>query len=69
MIRIIILLSILIALSLPAIAKDERGLIVRPTAPTGEKVKGEQWVLTIGIDSYLSWPRLKTATNDAKALR
>ncbi len=69
MIRIIILLSILIALSLPAIAKDERGLIVRPTAPTGEKVKGEQWVLTIGIDSYLSWPRLKTATNDAKALK
>jgi hypothetical protein len=50
-------------------ATDQRGLVVRPKAPTGEEVKGEQWVLTIGIDSYLSWPRLKTATNDAKALK
>jgi len=50
-------------------ATDQRGLAVRPKAPTGEVAKGEQWVLTIGIDSYLSWPRLKTATNDAKALR
>ena len=54
---------------MPAIAKDERGIAIKPIAPTGEKVKGEQWVLTIGIDSYLSWPRLKTATNDAKALK
>ncbi len=50
-------------------APDQRGLAVRPKAPTGEAVKGEQWVLTIGIDSYLSWPRLKTAVNDARALR
>lgn len=50
-------------------ATDQRGLAVRPKAPTGETVKGEQWVLAIGIDSYLSWPRLKTATNDAKALK
>lgn len=50
-------------------ATDQRGLVVRPKAPTGEAVKGEQWVLAIGIDSYLSWPRLKTATNDAKALK
>ena len=69
MIRIILLFSFLIALSVPAIAKDERGIAIKPTAPTGEKVKGEQWLLTIGIDSYLSWPRLKTATNDAKALK
>ena len=69
MIRIILLFSFLIALSAPAIAKDERGLTVRPTAPTGEKAKGELWLLTIGIDSYLSWPRLKTAVNDAKAVK
>ncbi len=69
MIRIILLFSFLIALSVPAVAKDERGITIRPIAPTGEKVKGEQWLLTIGIDSYLSWPRLKTATNDAKALK
>ncbi|HIJ86996.1 MAG TPA: hypothetical protein HPP97_04840 [Desulfuromonadales bacterium] len=53
MIRIILLFSFLIALSVPAIAKDERGITIRPIAPTGEKVKGEQWLLTIGIDSYL----------------
>jgi len=53
----------------PAIAKDERGIAIIPIAPTGEKIKGAQWLLTIGIDSYLSWPRLKTATNDAKALK
>jgi uncharacterized caspase-like protein len=50
-------------------APDQRGLAARPKAPTGEAVKGEQWLLTIGIDSYLSWPRLKTAANDAKALK
>lgn len=50
-------------------APDQRGLVARPKAPTGEVVKGEQWLLAIGIDSYLSWPRLKTAANDAKALK
>ena len=50
-------------------AADQRGPSVRPQAPTGEVVKGEQWLLTIGINTYLSWPRLKTATNDAKALK
>src|ERR1700681_3623019 len=50
-------------------AADNRGVALRPVAPTGEKVKGEQWLLTIGIDSYLSWPRLKTAVNDAKSLK
>ena len=69
MIRIIFLFSFLIALSIPAFAKNERGIAIKPIAPTGEKVKGEQWLLTIGIDSYISWPRLKTAANDAKALK
>jgi uncharacterized caspase-like protein len=50
-------------------AADQRGPAVRPQAPTGEVVKGEQWLLTIGINTYLSWPRLKTATNDAMALK
>jgi len=50
-------------------AADQRGPTVRPQAPTGEVVKGEQWLLTIGINTYLSWPRLKTATNDARALK
>ncbi len=50
-------------------AADQRGPFVRPQSPTGEDVKGEQWLLTIGINTYLSWPRLKTATNDARALK
>jgi formylglycine-generating enzyme required for sulfatase activity len=48
---------------------DQRGLIVRPKTPTGEEAKGDLWLITIGIDNYHSWPRLKTATNDAKALK
>jgi len=53
----------------PARGADERGLTVRPTAPTGEEVKGDLWLLTIGIDSYLSWPQLKTASNDARSVK
>lgn len=69
MTRFIIISALLIALVVPAVAKDDRGIAIRPVAPTGEKVKGDQWVLTIGIDTYLSWPRLKTAANDAKTLK
>jgi len=69
MFRIILIAAMLLTLAIPALAKDDRGMAVRPVAPTGETVKGEQWLLTIGIDTYLSWPRLKTAVNDAKALK
>jgi len=47
----------------------ERGVVIRPLAPTGEEVQGSQWLLVIGIDNYLRWPKLRTAVNDAKALR
>ena len=50
-------------------ASDQRGLSVRPKAPTGEEVKGDLWLVAIGINSYISWPRLKTAVNDAKAVK
>lgn len=69
MTRFIVIAAILMSLTIPALANDNRGLAVRPVAPTGETIKGEQWLLTIGIDTYLSWPRLKTAVNDAKALK
>jgi len=48
---------------------DKRALVARPKAPTGELAKGELWLITIGIDTYLQWPRLKTAVNDAKAVK
>jgi formylglycine-generating enzyme required for sulfatase activity len=69
MIRRFLITVMLITLSIPAIAKDDRGIAIRPVAPTGGEAKGDLWLLAIGIDSYLSWPRLKTATNDAKAVR
>lgn len=50
-------------------ATENRGIGARPMAPTGEKVTGDQWLMVIGVDTYIEWPRLKTAVNDAKALR
>ena len=32
-------------------------------------MKGDQWLFVIGIDTYIEWPRLETAVNDAKAIR
>lgn len=69
MIRLILITAMIIAVAKPVLAKDLRGMAIRTVAPTGETVKGEQWLLTIGIDTYLSWPRLNTAVNDAKALK
>ena len=68
--RYLLILIITLFLIQPILVlADQRGVAVRPKAPTGEVVKGDQWLLTIGIDSYLSWPSLKTASNDAKALK
>ena len=64
----IMLLIFLIGLGL-AYAQSDRGIVIRPTAPTGGTVKGDQWLLVIGIDNYLQWPKLKTAVNDAKNVR
>ena len=50
-------------------ATDQRGLAMRPKAPTGEEAKGDLWLFTIGINSYVSWPRLNTAVNDAKSVK
>jgi len=65
---LVLLLGALLLSTLTALA-SERGIGVKPVAPTGETVSGKQWLLTIGIDDYLQWPRLKTAVNDARAVR
>ena len=49
-------------------AQSDRGIVIRPIAPTGGTVKGDQWLLVIGIDNYLQWPKLKTAVNDFKKI-
>lgn len=50
-------------------ASDQPDLAIRPKAPTGEEVTGDLWLFTIGINTYQSWPRLNTATNDANSLK
>ena len=62
-------LSLLFLISTPAHTATERGVAIKPVAPTGEEVRGSQWLLVIGIDNYLRWPKLRTAVNDAKAVR
>ena len=47
----------------------QRDLSFTPRSPMGEEVKGNQWLFVIGINSYINWPRLKTAVNDAKAVK
>ena len=52
------------------ISRVSRGIRVqRIVSPTGEELKGNQWLFVIGIDTYIEWPRLKTAVNDAKAIK
>jgi len=46
-----------------------RGVKVAPVSPVGKEVKGDTWLFVIGIDTYIEWPRLKTAVNDARAVR
>lgn len=53
----------------PSVYSATRSIGVKPTAPTGETVTGDQWLFVIGINSYLEWPHLKTAVNDARAVR
>ena len=52
-----------------ALSYASRGVGVYPVSPTGEMVKGNQWMFVIGIDTYIEWPRLKTAVNDAKSVK
>ena len=48
-----------IILSSPFQAEARRGVAVVPVSPSGQEVKGNQWLFVIGIDTYIDWPRLK----------
>lgn len=54
---------------MPYYAGAYRGVAVRPISPSGSAVVGNQWLFVIGIDTYIKWPPLKTAANDAKAVK
>ncbi|MBT7632007.1 MAG: caspase family protein [Desulfobacula sp.] len=45
------------------------GISVTPISPSGKKVTGDQWLFVIGINTYIEWPRLKTAANDARSVK
>ncbi len=63
------LLLLTTTLLMPHYANAVRGIAVKPVSPSGSQVKGDQWLFVIGIDTYINWPRLKTAVNDAKSVR
>ena len=61
---------LLVICLLPSInAYAARGLKVAPISPVGKEVKGDNWLFVIGIDTYIKWPRLETAVNDAKSVK
>ncbi|NVM21153.1 MAG: caspase family protein [Desulfobacterales bacterium] len=67
--KYVFLLLFAVALLIPCFAEAARGINVRPISPSGAEVTGDQWLFVIGIDTYIDWPRLKTAVSDAKSLR
>jgi hypothetical protein len=56
---LLVLLCLLMS-ALCAYAQDdrERGLKLVRVSPTGEKLTGRQFLLTIGVNEYLNWPKL-----------
>jgi uncharacterized caspase-like protein len=69
---LLLLLSVMAWLCVVLVqAQDEtqRGLKLVRVSPMGEKVTGRQFLLTIGINDYLNWPKLNTAVNDAKEMK
>ena len=69
-IRKVVFISIFtIIFFIPHYAGADRGVGVRPISPSGSEVIGNQWLFVIGIDTYIKWPPLKTAVNDAKAVK
>ena len=66
---LIAIATISLILTTPFSLQASRGIRVEPISPTGERVTGNQWLFVIGIDTYIEWPRLKTAVNDARSVK
>ena len=52
-----------------AFEKKSRGISVKSELSDGLQLTGNQWLFVIGIDTYIEWPRLKTAANDARSVK
>ena len=61
MVAIVFLIGVLTASAQSSPAK--------PISPGGEIVAGNQWLFVVGIDNYANWLPLKTAVNDAAAVK
>ncbi len=66
---LVVIATISLILTTPFSLQASRGIRVEPISPTGERVTGNQWLFVIGIDTYIEWPRLETAVNDAKSVK
>lgn len=67
--KLLIVIATISLILTPFSLHASRGIRVEPISPTGERVTGNQWLFVIGIDTYIEWPRLKTAVNDAKSVK
>ena len=67
-IHALIISFVLLPFSFVSIAEEQGGGEVL-VSPTGHEISGNQWLFVIGIDSYISFPRLNTSVNDAKAVK
>lgn len=65
----IFLIPILLILFTTNLNANKRGIDLRIKSPEGREVKGDLWLFVIGINNYIKWPRLRTAVNDARAVR
>jgi len=69
-IRKVIFLSVFIIIFfIPHYTESYRGVGVKPISPSGSEVIGNQWLFVVGIDTYIKWPPLKTAVNDARTVK
>lgn len=66
---VILLLFFLLITVTPSFASPKRGIAVRPVSPSGSEVAGDQWLFVVGINTYIHWPRLATAVNDARSVK
>ena len=58
-----------VVLLIYALTENAHSISAKPTLPGGEIVAGNQWLFVVGIDNYDNWPSLKTAVNDAAAVK
>ncbi|MEE8397722.1 MAG: SUMF1/EgtB/PvdO family nonheme iron enzyme [Desulfobacterales bacterium] len=64
-----LVLLVALLVTSPDVSAKKRGMSVRLVSPSGEQVKGNQWLFVIGINTYIEWPRLRGAVADAKSVR